>query len=69
MDRETAAVPSAAKPMPSSLREYLLYFLRLGAFGFRGPIPLADHTQKDLVEKRQWVSSQDYIDGLAFIRR
>jgi len=69
MDRETAAVPSAAKPMPSSLREYLLYFLRLGTFDFGGPIPLAGHTQKDLVEKRQWVSSQNYIDGLAFIRR
>src|SRR5947209_10310320 len=66
MDRETAAVPSAAKPMPSSLREYLLYFLRLGAFGFGGPIALAGHMQKDLVEKRQWVSSQDYIEGLAF---
>jgi len=66
MDRETAAVPSAAKPMPSSLREYLLYFLRLGAFGFGGPIALASHMQKDLVEQRQWVSSQDYIEGLAF---
>src|SRR5712692_3987875 len=66
MDRETTAVPSAAKPMPSSLREYLLYFLRLGAFGFGGPIALAGHMQKDLVEKRQWVSSQDYIEGLAF---
>ncbi len=57
MDRETAAVPSAAKPMPSSLREYLLYFLRLGTFDFGGPIPLAGHTQKDLVGQRQWVSS------------
>jgi len=52
--------------MPSSLREYLLYFLRLGAFGFGGPIALAGHMQKDLVEQRQWVSSQDYIEGLAF---
>src|SRR2546427_11009467 len=66
MDRETAAVPSAAETMPSSLREYLLYFLRLGAFGFGGPIALASHMQKDLVEQRQWVSSQDYIEGLAF---
>ena len=66
MDRETAAVPSAAETMPSSLREYLLYFLRLGAFGFGGPIALAGHMQKDLVEQRQWVSSQDYIEGLAF---
>ncbi len=66
MDRETAAVPSAAETTRSSLREYLLYFLRLGTFGFGGPIALAGHMQKDLVEERQWVSSQDYIEGLAF---
>ena len=48
------------------LREFLLYFLRLGALGFGGPIALAGHMQKDLVEERRWVSSQDYVEGLAF---
>src|ERR1700726_1822522 len=48
------------------LIEYLLYFLRLGALGFGGPIALAGHMQKDLVEERRWVSSQDYVEGLAF---
>src|SRR5438445_13530441 len=65
MDRETAAVPSAAETMPSSLREYLLYFLHLGAFGFGGPIALAGHMQQDLVHTRRWVSEQDYLQGLA----
>jgi chromate transporter len=48
------------------LRELLLYFLRLGALGFGGPIALAGHMQKDLVDERKWISSQDYVEGLAF---
>jgi chromate transporter len=50
----------------ASLREFLLYFLYLGTLGFGGPIALAGHMQKDLVEERKWVSSGDYAEGLAF---
>ena len=49
-----------------TLRDLLLYFLRLGTIGFGGPIALAGHMQKDLVEERGWVSKQDYLEGLAF---
>lgn len=65
-----------AKPQPLSveraetvsftLRELLLYFLRLGTFGFGGPIALAGYMQRDLVEQRHWVSKSDYLEGLAF---
>ena len=48
-----------------TLGEFLLYFLRLGTFGFGGPIALAGYMQKDLVEKRRWISKQDYLEGLA----
>src|SRR5437867_12183789 len=48
------------------LRDLLLYFLRLGTFGFGGPIALAGHMQRDLVEQRKWISKQDYVEGLAF---
>ncbi len=48
------------------LRDLLVYFLRLGTLGFGGPIALAGHMQKDLVERRRWVSKQDYLEGLAF---
>jgi chromate transporter len=34
--------------------------------GFGGPIALAGYMQKDLVEERKWVASQDYSEGLAF---
>ena len=49
-----------------ALRDLLLYFLRLGTFGFGGPIALAGYMQKNLVEERQWVSKSDYLEGLAF---
>lgn len=50
----------------ATLFEFALYFLRLGCFGFGGPIALVGHMQKDLVEERGWISQQDYLDGLAF---
>lgn len=54
------------RPQPSSFAGFALYFLRLGCFGFGGPIALAGYMQKDLVEERQWIAQQDYLDGLAF---
>lgn len=44
----------------------MLYFLKLGCFGFGGPIALVGYMQKDLVDDRQWIRQQDYVDGLAF---
>jgi chromate transporter len=49
-----------------TLRELLSYFLRLGTFGFGGPIALAGYIQKHLVEERRWVSRSDYPEGFAF---
>src|SRR6266567_2954020 len=47
------------------LTRFAGYFLRLGTFGFGGPIALAGHMQQDLVEERRWISKQDYVEGLA----
>ena len=57
----TAPVATA----PCTLGQFLLYFLRLGTFGFGGPIALAGYMQRDLVEQRRWVSKQEYVEGLA----
>lgn len=57
-DHETTTRPE--------LRALLLYFLRLGTLGFGGPIALVGYMQRDLVEKRKWVSREDYLEGLAF---
>ena len=62
----TSAVAPENGCAQAKLREFLFYFLRLGTYGFGGPIALAAHMQKDLVEERKWVSSQDYVEGLAF---
>src|SRR5882762_4709165 len=62
----TTAISVEGGEAQPKLRDFLLYFLRLGALGFGGPIALAGHMQKDLVEEKKWVSSQDYVEGLAF---
>ena len=51
--------------LPVSPWRFYGYFLRLGATGFGGPIALAGFMQRDLVEERQWISREDYVDGLA----
>lgn len=49
----------------SSLWELVRYFLYLGSFGFGGPVALVGYMQRDLVEKRKWISTEDYMKGLA----
>jgi chromate transporter len=48
-----------------SLAELCFYFLRLGTLGFGGPIALVGYMQRDLVERRRWISEQDFREGLA----
>lgn len=48
-----------------SLPRFVGYFLWLGTVGFGGPIALAGHMQQDLVDDRQWVNKEDYVQGLA----
>jgi chromate transporter len=50
---------------PVRLRQLVGYFLKLGTLGFGGPIALAGYMQRDLVERRQWISKEDYVRGLA----
>jgi chromate transporter len=50
---------------PVRLRQLVYYFLRLGTLGFGGPIALAGYMQRDLVERRRWLSKEDYVRGLA----
>ena len=57
------AAPGVGEPY--SLRGLLLYFLRLGTFGFGGPIALVGYMQRDLVERRGWITEQEYKEGLA----
>src|ERR671918_2862813 len=48
-----------------SLKELILYFLKLGTIGFGGPVALVGHMHRDLVENRKWITEEDYKEGLA----
>lgn len=49
-----------------SARDLTRYFLRLGTFGFGGPIALVGYMQRDLVETRGWFTAEEFGEGLAF---
>ncbi|AIP66329.2 chromate transporter [Burkholderia thailandensis] len=47
-----------------SMSRLVGYMLRLGTFGFGGPVALAGYMRRDLVERRGWISEADYKEGL-----
>jgi chromate transporter len=59
--------PSADTESAGTVRfgRILAYFLKLGAIGFGGPIATVGYMQRDLVERRQWMDRQDFLDGVA----
>jgi chromate transporter len=61
----TEAQEDAQEVVPVSFIQFCRYFLWLGTTGFGGPIALAGYMQRDLVERRRWVSREDYLEGLA----
>jgi chromate transporter len=48
-----------------TLGQMILYMLRLGTFGFGGPVALVGYMRRDLVERRGWITENDYREGLA----
>lgn len=53
------------KSAPSyTLKQLFLYFLKLGYSGFGGPVALLGYMHRDLVEKRKWLTENDYREGL-----
>ena len=48
-----------------SLAQMALYFFRLGALGFGGPVALANTMRRDLAEERGWLTEEEYENGLA----
>jgi chromate transporter len=66
--QQTAAATDGTEQQQTvsyTLTELVRYFLHLGTFGFGGPIALAGYMQRDLVERRRWITKQDYLEGLA----
>lgn len=48
-----------------TLQQLILYFLRLGSIGFGGPVALVGYMRRDLVERKNWITDEDYKEGLA----
>lgn len=56
--------PNTEQKPVYSLRQLVLYFLKLGYSGFGGPVALVGYMHRDLVENRKWISEEDYKEGL-----
>ena len=48
-----------------SLNQLIFYFVKLGTIGFGGPPALVNYMYRDLVEERNWISKEDYKEGMA----
>src|SRR5438034_10725845 len=76
LDTSSSREPPGAVILPSldeptaqqagvPFRSYLRYFLGLGTWGFGGPIASVGYMQRDLVEKRRWLSEREFLNGVA----
>jgi chromate transporter len=48
-----------------SLWDITKYFLKLGTWGFGGPVALVGYMHRDLVEQKGWLTEEEYKEGLA----
>src|SRR6195952_305330 len=48
-----------------SLWDITRYFLKLGTWGFGGPVALVGYMHRDLVEGKGWLTDEEYKEGLA----
>jgi chromate transporter len=54
-----------AIPPVYTRRELAVYFLKLGTWGFGGPVALVGYMHRDLVEDKAWLTEEEYKEGLA----
>jgi chromate transporter len=66
MSQSSATEPREQVKTSEGVLPLVWYFLRLGTWGFGGPIALVGYMQKDLVDERKWISQEEYLQGLAF---
>ena len=48
-----------------SRNELSTYFLKLGTWGFGGPVALVGYLHRDLVAHKKWITEEEYKEGLA----
>ncbi len=54
--------------MKSKLLDIAKYFFKLGLFGFGGPLAIVANIQKDLIEKKRWISSDEFNSAFSLIK-
>ena len=47
------------------LIDLVVYFLKLGTWGFGGPVALVGYMNTDLVENKKWITEEEYKEGMA----
>ena len=47
------------------LSDLVIYFLKLGTWGFGGPVALVGYMSTDIVENKKWITEEEYKEGLA----
>ena len=66
LEPETTAAEfsDAPRTVPYTLWDLTAYMLGLGTWGFGGPVALVGYMNRDLVERRGWISESEYKEGL-----
>src|SRR5215471_15391765 len=54
-----------AAPARGSIREVVVYFLRLGLLGFGGPVALVGQMERELVTERKWLTKEQMREAIA----
>ena len=47
------------------IRDLVLYYLKLGALGFGGPVALVGQMERELVQERKWLTKEEMREWLA----
>src|SRR5262249_7291411 len=59
------AESSATHSACPSIKDLVVYYLRLGALGFGGPVALCGQMERELVQDRRWLTKEEMRDGIA----
>jgi chromate transporter len=62
---QNGAVQRTAADRTPRIRDLVIYFLRLGTFGFGGPVALCGLMEKELVQEKGWLTKQEMRDAIA----